>query len=265
MALPQSDAERVKVQQLREKVEADFKESPMSAEHRTFLTDITYTRYLRARGQNVDKAYAMLCTSLKWREKEAPASLVCAACMRNKRSHTMRCIGRDKLGRPVFYSHFTGVENRVPEENAHHLIWMLENCFADEPDTPQQYVWVVDFVGFGRQDLNPAIGKKSLQVFSDQYPERLGKALILDSPMVFSGLWRILSAFIDAHTHTKVEFVSMRSRKPAFDALMDAELVERLEAEISDARNPQKLKEKNWWTTAEEPCPSLKHAQLAQC
>uniref|UniRef100_A0A6T6NEM1 CRAL-TRIO domain-containing protein n=1 Tax=Timspurckia oligopyrenoides TaxID=708627 RepID=A0A6T6NEM1_9RHOD len=248
-----SNEDYEKIGLLKTKVESEYK--PSTPEEKEFLIDATYLRYLRARGMDIDKAYAMLIGTLKWRAKVHPETVVCKSCLSNHRSHSMRVIGRDIYSRPVFYSHFTGIENREPDDNIEHLMWMLESVFTSDINSAQQYVWVVDYTGFSVSDMNPSTGKKSLALFSDQYPERLGKAILLDSPYVFSGLWKILSPIIDSRTHAKVEFVSLKNRSSAFK-IFDANLVERLDREIQEARNPKILKDKNWWVDVSEPCPS---------
>ncbi|KAA8493625.1 Random slug protein 5 [Porphyridium purpureum] len=222
-----------------------------------FLCEATMIRYLRARGHQLDAAEAMLRESLVWRAKEQPERVVCQACIKNRRSHTMRLVGHDKKQRPVFYSHFTAVENRDPTDNVQHLIWLLERSFeSSDVSQPQQYVWLLDFVGFSMGDMNPSIGRKSLSLFSDQYPERLGKAVIMDSPMLFSGLWKVLSPFIDAKTHEKIEFVAYKARRPMMERLFDSELVDVLEKQISDVRDPSVVRTKDWWLEVDPACPS---------
>eukprot|EP00184_Porphyridium_aerugineum_P006426 CAMPEP_0184694426 /NCGR_PEP_ID=MMETSP0313-20130426/2394_1 /TAXON_ID=2792 /ORGANISM="Porphyridium aerugineum, Strain SAG 1380-2" /LENGTH=390 /DNA_ID=CAMNT_0027152719 /DNA_START=57 /DNA_END=1229 /DNA_ORIENTATION=+ len=231
-------------------------------DHKDFLCDVTYIRYLRARQLDLDKAEDMLYNSLVWRSSKHPEREICQACLNNRRAHTMRVIGRDIHGRPVFYSHFAGVENRDPDDNIQHLIWMLENLFTSDVETAQQYVWLLDFQGFSVSDMNPSIGKKSLTLFSDQYPERLGKAIIMDSPWVFSGLWKILSPFIDAKTHEKISFISLDERSKLFESLLPADVIEALDRDILAVRDPESLELLDWWShsSTSEDCPSRKLA-----
>jgi hypothetical protein len=45
-------------------------------------------------------------------------------------------------------------------------------------------------------------------LFSKHYPERLGMALIINAPRLFSGLWSWIKRFVDPNTVAKVRFVS---------------------------------------------------------
>jgi len=252
-------SELEKVGQLRKRVQQAGL-VPADASDVEFLSDVTYLRYLRARGLDLNRAFAMLSHSLEWRQREKPREFVCHVCRANPRSHTMRCVGRDLAGRPVFYSHFAGAQNLSPEDNAKHLVWMLENCFTHDMAEAQSFVWIVDFIGFGLGEMNPAMGSRALKVFAEHYPERLGQAILLDAPTIFYGLWRMISPLLDVTTRSKMTFISRKDRHALFGKLFDDHLVEVLDEQGTIARDPKLLSAHNWWTSAAEPCPSINHA-----
>mmetsp|Transcript_9684 Transcript_9684/g.19766 ORF Transcript_9684/g.19766 Transcript_9684/m.19766 type:complete len:270 (-) Transcript_9684:237-1046(-) len=223
--------------------DGDLQESELAQ-----CSDVVLVRYLRARQHDLDKAEKMLTKTLLWRREVRPELVRCKACRENPRSHTFRCIGVDLQGRSVFYSSFTGIENRDADATVEHMIECLERVFP--PEAPiQTYVWVQDCIGFSMSDMRSGSSLSAMKLFSDHYPERLGALMILDSPMFFSGLWRIVRSLIEV---SKVSFVSLDKRERKFEEMFPPTLIARLNKEIEDSRSSQAMKVKEWWNEAPE-------------
>ena len=47
----------------------------------------------------------------------------------------------------------------------------------------------------------------TLHILQDQYPERLGQAILLSPPTLFSVAWKVIAPFLDARTTAKIHFV----------------------------------------------------------
>lgn len=80
---------------------------------------------------------------------------------------------------------------------------------AGSPPAPcsrGQWVLIVDFVGYGLRDNNPMAGILLKQMLA-HYPERLARAILVDAPMLFSGLWSVIHRLLDERTAAKVLFV----------------------------------------------------------
>eukprot|EP00871_Galdieria_phlegrea_P000566 jgi/Galph1/150/GphlegSOOS_G4932.1 len=245
-------------EQLKKLIQKDDYFSPIDQE---FCTTFTLVRYLRARDHNLRLAREMLVETLQWRREVRPERMICKRCIQNPRSHTFRPLGIDKLGRPVLYSCFVGLEDRSADNNVKHLIYYLETIFSNS--FAESYIWVLDFVGFSAQDLNPTVGKKSLKLFSDHYPERLYLAIVVDAPLVFSSLWAILKPFISKNTAKKIEFRKVKTVRPLLEELMPSELVDKFFQEFEENRNPEIAKDKQWWNLAPLPPPrSWKNPKL---
>lgn len=56
--------------------------------------------------------------------------------------------------------------------------------------------------------MNPSLGTTIVSTFSEIYPERLGRVILLDAPTVFGMLYGALKPFIDPRTAAKIEWVS---------------------------------------------------------
>mmetsp|Transcript_43816 Transcript_43816/g.171350 ORF Transcript_43816/g.171350 Transcript_43816/m.171350 type:complete len:265 (-) Transcript_43816:1493-2287(-) len=223
---------------------------------RTWLTDVTYTRFLRARDQNISKSYKMLSNTIAWRKKKSPEKVVCVACQKNPRSHSLRAIGVCKIGRPVFYSCFQ-VDNRNVDDNITHCIHLLEKVFELECTLEQNYIWVMDFSGFSAADLNPKFSVKAMKMFQSHYPERMGIAVLFDAPRSFQALWRVLKLVVDENTKKKMLFQNPAAEYPEFDKLFDRELTDRLVLEIKSARETPN---REFWL--EGPVPPMEDMKI---
>jgi len=47
--------------------------------------------------------------------------------------------------------------------------------------------------------------KLAAQVGSDYYPEIMGNTLIINTPMVFRGIWKVAKGFLDERTRKKIQ------------------------------------------------------------
>lgn len=57
----------------------------------------------------------------------------------------------------------------------------------------RKVIVVVHFEGFGWSDQNPRFGISVATTLSDQYPERLEKILLIDSPRLYEPLFNTVS------------------------------------------------------------------------
>lgn len=58
---------------------------------------------------------------------------------------------------------------------------------------------------------NPNLGKKVMHIFADFYPERLGKAVIVNHKAIFQSIWKAIKKFLDPVTASKVVFLKNSS------------------------------------------------------
>uniref|UniRef100_A0A6T6CE09 CRAL-TRIO domain-containing protein n=1 Tax=Compsopogon caeruleus TaxID=31354 RepID=A0A6T6CE09_9RHOD len=180
-----TDDELVMCERLRLRLES---EPRMNDVNWKFCNEDTLVRYLRAWSHNEEKALQMLQRTLEWRDQVKHETVVCRSCLDDGASHSMRGVGIDLMGRPVFYSQFALIRNGESESNTEHLIFKLENVFKSENVRHHSYVWIIDFAGFSRKDVSLSFAKHALKMFQDHYPERLGVAVLLD-PQLFSILY----------------------------------------------------------------------------
>lgn len=172
-------------------------------------------RFVRAR-PTLEKSAEMLRKHLQWRQETKPWQAHCPACDETPGYHALRQIGFDLQGRPIIYTCFvqcadgTGIRNGME-----HLMYAIENAVVAMKEYDQRnqqigdgkWVWMLDYAGFGYQNMSLSSSKDPLALLQQHYPERLHKVIMLNAPWIFGGFLTMLKPFIDAKTFAKAAFV----------------------------------------------------------
>ncbi|XP_035706073.1 SEC14-like protein 1 isoform X2 [Folsomia candida] len=187
-------------------------------------SDAILLRFLRAREFNIEKAREMLSQSLTWRKKfqldkilseyEAPEVIknYFPGCWHNW----------DKDGRPLFVLRLgvmdvKGLMKTVGEEGLLRLTLHIceEGLRLTEEATVQSgypittWTLLLDLEGLNMRHLwTPGIKTllRIIEIVEANYPETMGRVLIIRAPRVFPILWTIVGAFIDERTCLKFVF-----------------------------------------------------------
>jgi len=199
-------------------------EASLSAEQRAFVdNDFNLIRFLRARRLQIDPAFKLLHSTLRWRGNHKPLELDCQSCHRALRAHLanpsvpyqntscsdLRFIGYDPMGRPVMYCSFRHTQHRGSSETIAHTAAALEKALLVMNDeAPGDVIVVNNFNGFSFSDLNPLVGIRAIQIFSDYYPELLKCMIVVDPPRIFWPLFhRVLKPLLAKETAAKAVFL----------------------------------------------------------
>ncbi|XP_053132653.1 SEC14-like protein 5 [Hemicordylus capensis] len=178
-------------------------------------------RFLRARDFNIDKAREMLCQSLTWRKQYQvdyilqtwrPPSLL-------EEYYTGGWHYQDKDGRPLYILRLgqmdtKGLVKALGEESLlrHVLSINEEGQKRCEENTNlsgcpiTSWTCLVDLEGLNMRHLwRPGVKAllRIIEVVEDNYPETLGRLLIVRAPRVFPVLWTLVSPFINENTRQK--------------------------------------------------------------
>ncbi|XP_048722023.2 SEC14-like protein 5 isoform X3 [Caretta caretta] len=178
-------------------------------------------RFLRARDFNIDKAREMLCQSLTWRKQYQvdyilqtwrPPSLL-------EEYYTGGWHYQDKDGRPLYILRLgqmdtKGLVKALGEESLlrHVLSINEEGQKRCEENTSlfgrpiTSWTCLVDLEGLNMRHLwRPGVKAllRIIEVVEDNYPETLGRLLIVRAPRVFPVLWTLVSPFINENTRQK--------------------------------------------------------------
>uniref|UniRef100_A0A336LKE0 CSON007951 protein n=1 Tax=Culicoides sonorensis TaxID=179676 RepID=A0A336LKE0_CULSO len=184
----------------------------------------TLLRFLRARDFSIDKSAAMLLDSLKWREQHRVDHLLDE--YRMPSVLTKHFPGGwhefDKDGRPLYilrlgHMDVKGLLKSIGEDGL--LKLTLHICeeglrkMQEQTNRQEKPIWswclLVDLEGLSMRHLwRPGVKAllRIIEVVEQNYPETMGRVLIVRAPRVFPILWTIVSAFIHENTRQKFLF-----------------------------------------------------------
>ncbi|XP_031722960.1 SEC14-like protein 1 isoform X2 [Anarrhichthys ocellatus] len=178
-------------------------------------------RFLRARDFNMDKAREILCQSLTWRKQHQVDYLletwVSPQVLQDY--YTGGWHHHDRDGRPLYMLRLgqmdtKGLVRALGEESLlRHVLSINEEGLRRCEENTKVFgrpisCWtcLVDLEGLNMRHLwRPGVKAllRIIEVVEANYPETLGRLLILRAPRVFPVLWTLVSPFIDENTRKK--------------------------------------------------------------
>ncbi|KAG1370215.1 CRAL-TRIO domain-containing protein [Cocos nucifera] len=204
-----NDIERRKVAQLRATVE---EKDPAAKE----LDNLTLRRFLLARNLDVKKASTFLLKHLKWRQSMVPNGFISEAEIQYELSQKKAFAqGFDKMGRPIGV--IINARHNASKRNMHEfkcfVVYVMDKLCARMAGGQEKFCIIGDFQGWGLWNRDIQAFFAALSIFQNNYPERLGKALMVRVPNIFMKAWKTICPFIDSDTKNKYEFVDEKNMK----------------------------------------------------
>ncbi|XP_075977653.1 real-time isoform X3 [Anticarsia gemmatalis] len=187
-------------------------------------SDTTLLRFLRARDFNVEKAREMLSQSLLWRKKHQVDRILSEYETPDvvKQYFPGGWHHHDKDGRPLYILRLgqmdvKGLLKSIGEDGLLKLtlhvceegLKLLEEATRSSEHAIQSWCLLVDLDGLNMRHLwRPGVRAllRIIQIVEANYPETMGRVLIVRAPRVFPILWTIVSTFIDENTRSKFLF-----------------------------------------------------------
>uniref|UniRef100_A0A8C9YMK0 SEC14-like protein 1 n=1 Tax=Sander lucioperca TaxID=283035 RepID=A0A8C9YMK0_SANLU len=178
-------------------------------------------RFLRARDFNMDKAREILCQSLTWRKQHQVDYLLetWSSPQVLQDYYTGGWHHHDRDGRPLYVLRLgqmdtKGLVRALGEESLlRHVLSINEEGLRRCEENTKVFgrpisCWtcLVDLEGLNMRHLwRPGVKAllRIIEVVEANYPETLGRLLILRAPRVFPVLWTLVSPFIDENTRKK--------------------------------------------------------------
>uniref|UniRef100_A0A3B4A7L5 Uncharacterized protein n=1 Tax=Periophthalmus magnuspinnatus TaxID=409849 RepID=A0A3B4A7L5_9GOBI len=178
-------------------------------------------RFLRARDFNIDKAREILCQSLTWRKQHQVDYLLetWTSPQVLQDFYTGGWHHHDRDGRPLYilrlgHMDTKGLVRALGEESLlRHVLSINEEGLRRCEENTKVFgrpisCWtcLVDLEGLNMRHLwRPGVKAllRIIEVVEANYPETLGRLLILRAPRVFPVLWTLVSPFIDENTRKK--------------------------------------------------------------
>ncbi|TLS24785.1 hypothetical protein PpBr36_08435 [Pyricularia pennisetigena] len=185
------------------------KGGPLTDAERMWLTRECLLRYLRATKWNEKDAEKRLRETLTWRREFGVADLTWDHISPEQETGKQVILGFDKEGRVCHYLCPGRQNTQASHRQVEHLVFMLERVLDLLPAQREKLVLLINFKqGKNRSYTAPSIGqaREVLNILQTHYPERLGRALIVNVPWVVQGFFKLITPFIDPLTRDKLKF-----------------------------------------------------------
>lgn len=182
----------------------------LTDDEKRWLTRECLLRYLRATKWTKEHSEKRLISTLLWRrefgvyEKLTPDHI-----SPENETGKQLILGYDKEGHPCQYL-IPGRQNTEPSHRqVEHLVFMLERTIELMPPGQEMLALLINFkTSATRSYTAPPLSqsKEVLNILQTHYPERLGKALIINVPFLVNGFFKLIKPFLDPVTKEKMKF-----------------------------------------------------------
>lgn len=166
---------------------------PLTDSDRQWLTRECLLRYLRATRWSVDDASRRLLATLAWRREYGLEGFTPEYISPEQETGKQMIVGFDRQGRPCQYLNPNRQNTDASPRQIHHLFYMVERVTDLMPPGVEALSLLINFKP-SKQRQNTSVpvatAREVLHVLQNHYPERLGKALIINGrrPLTFSTL-----------------------------------------------------------------------------
>ncbi|EOO02249.1 putative cral trio domain-containing protein [Phaeoacremonium minimum UCRPA7] len=185
------------------------KTGPLADNEKMWLTRECLLRYLRATKWHQKEAEKRLKETVSWRRDYGVEELTPEHISPENETGKQVILGYDKQGRVCHYLN-PGRQNTDPSpRQVQHLVFMVERVIELMPAQQETLALLINFkTSKSRTNTAPGIstGREVLHILQTHYPERLGRALIINVPWVVWGFFKLITPFIDPLTREKLKF-----------------------------------------------------------
>ncbi|KAJ5496682.1 hypothetical protein N7463_008669 [Penicillium fimorum] len=190
-----------------DKAEKNSPTSPITEDEKMWLTRECLLRYLRATKWNVSEAETRLQSTLTWRREYDLKKLTPEYISIENETGKQVLLGYDINARPCLYLLPSNQNTERSDRQLEHLVFMLERAIDLTGPDQETLALIVNF-NETKSGQNASIGqaKQTLSFLQNHYPERLGRALVINVPFVIWGFLKLITPFIDPNTREKLKF-----------------------------------------------------------
>ncbi|EEQ36809.1 hypothetical protein CLUG_00932 [Clavispora lusitaniae ATCC 42720] len=191
---------------------------PLTPSEKAWLTRECFLRYLRATKWETKDAIARIELTLAWRREfgingflDEDNTVNGQLCSEENETGKEVILGFDNHSRPCLYLKPGRQNTKTSQRQVQHLVYMLERVIDFCPSGQDSLALLIDFksspVGIKSNKIPPiGIGKQVLHILQTHYPERLGKALLTNIPLLAWTFLKMIHPFIDPLTREKLVF-----------------------------------------------------------
>ncbi|KAI1102399.1 CRAL/TRIO domain-containing protein [Jackrogersella minutella] len=190
-------------------VHSKEKSGPLTDSEKMWLTRECLLRFLRATKWHEKESEKRLMETLAWRREYGVEELDPDHIGPENATGKQILLGYDKHCRPCHYLSPGRQNTDVSPRQTQHLVFMLERIIELMPAQQETLSLLINFkTNKSRSNTAPGInqGREILHILQTYYPERLGRAMIINVPWVVWGFFKLITPFIDPLTREKLKF-----------------------------------------------------------
>ena len=163
------------------KSESKATTAPITDDERMWLTRECLLRYLRATKWNVSEAEDRIQRTLIWRREYGMEKLTPDYISVENETGKQVILGFDIHGRPCQYLLPSNQNTEKSDRQIQHLVFMIERAIELMGPDQETLALLVNF-SETKSGQNATIGqaKQALHILQNHYPERLGRALVIN-------------------------------------------------------------------------------------
>ena len=164
----------------------DSPTEPLTDDDRMFLTHECLLRYLRATKWHTSETVTRLQQTLTWRREYGVDKLTADYISVENETGKQIILGYDVQARPCLYLIPSHQNTDKSDRQIQHLVFMLERLIdLMEPDQETLALLVNFNETKSGQSATMAQAKQTLHILQNHYPERLGRALVINCMLIF--------------------------------------------------------------------------------
>ena len=156
--------------------------SPIKDAERMWLSRECLLRYLRASKWQIAKAADRILDTLTWRRDYGfETNLTPEKISVESETGKQMILGFDNNARPILYMHPARQNTQKSPRQIQHLVFMLERAIDLMGPGQEKVTLLINFKDSkSGQNANIAQGRETLYILQNHYPERLGRAFVLN-------------------------------------------------------------------------------------
>ncbi|KAH7924464.1 CRAL/TRIO domain-containing protein [Leucogyrophana mollusca] len=167
----------------------------------------TMPRYMRAAKWKFPDAQKRIKGTMEWRREFKPELIVPDEVKVESETGKIILNGFDKDGRPILYMRPGRENTETGPRQLRHLVWCLERAKDFMPPGQESLVIIVDYKSTTlRTNPSISVARKVLTILQQHYVETLGRAIVVNLPMLLNFFYKGISPFLDPVTRDKMRF-----------------------------------------------------------
>jgi len=189
------------------------------------LDDALLLRFIRELSFNIEEAAKAIAKHQEWRASFLPNGYILdseiSGELNAKKSYLQ---GQDRKGHPILLilgcKHVPNKEDF--EEFKRFIVYAIEKAIKVAP-ADGKLVGIIDLKDYGFKNLDSRGFIAGFDILQSHYPQRVEKLFMVNVPLIFNGLWKVVSPFIKDAVREKIVFVDNKKLQETLLADIDAD------------------------------------------